>query len=66
MDEMVSNNVKKLPRANDFDVLAELRKMALIASNQVVGPSGICAFNKDIVGGIGGDFRQACWNVNCV
>jgi hypothetical protein len=44
---------KKFPGANDLYVFPVLRKMALVARNQVVGSDGISAFNKNIASGSG-------------
>jgi len=38
-------------RANNLAVLPELRKMAFASRTQVIGPSSISAFHKDVVGG---------------
>ena len=57
IDEVGSNDVKKFPRVNDLGVLPELREMAFVARDQVIGSSRIRTFNKDIVGGIDSDWR---------
>ena len=59
IDKVRSNDLEKFPRVNDLGVLPELGQMPFVARNQVVRPSGISAFNKDVVGRIGGDSRQA-------
>jgi len=58
IEKVRSNDVKKFSGADDLGTLPELRKMSLVARNQVISPGGIGAFNKDIVCGIGTDLGQ--------
>ena len=57
-DQVWSYHTKELHGGNDLGVLPELRKMAWIARDQIVGASSVGALNEDVVVGIGGNARQ--------
>jgi hypothetical protein len=61
-DEVGSNDVDKIARGYDLCAFPELREMALIAGNQIIGPASVSAINQDVVVGIGGDLVQAGWH----
>jgi hypothetical protein len=45
-------------RSYDFGFLPELWEMALIAGDQVVRAGGIGAFEENVIGGVGRDFKR--------
>ena len=47
--------------SDDFGFLPELWEMPRIARNQVVCARGIGAFDKNVIGRVGRDWRQAGW-----
>ncbi len=52
---------KEFARGDYLGVLPEFRKMTRIAGYQVVGASGIGAFQEDVVVGIRGDSERLRW-----
>jgi len=53
------NKIQELSGTNDLRALPETWKMPLIARNQVIGAGRVSAFDKNVIGGIRGDHRQA-------
>ncbi len=56
---MRPNDADKFAGADDFGLFPELWEMALIASDQIVRPSGVGAFEENVIGGVGCDLEPA-------
>src|SRR5262249_54892374 len=57
-EEVRRHDAKEFARGDHLGFLPKFRKMTRIAGHQVVGASGIGAFQKDIVVWIGGDLER--------
>ena len=57
-DEVGSNDIKEFSRRDDLRVLPELRKVPLIAGNQVIGTGSVGTFHENVIGWIRGDQGQ--------
>ncbi len=55
---MRPDDADEFPGRDDFGFLPELWEMALIAGDQVVRAGGICAFEENVIGGVGRDLKR--------
>jgi hypothetical protein len=58
-EQMRAGNADEFARSDDLGFLPKLWEMALIASDQVIGASGVGAFEEDIIRGVGSDSKRA-------
>ena len=56
---MRTDDADKFAGVDDFGFLPELWEMALIAGDQVVRAGGVCAFEENVIVGVGRDLKRA-------
>ena len=56
---MRTGDADKFAGVDDFGSLPELWEMPLIAGDQVVCPGRVCAFEENVIGGVGRDLKRA-------
>ena len=56
---MRAGDADKFAGVDDFGSLPELWEMPLIAGDQVVRAGGVCAFEENVIGGVGRDLKRA-------
>ena len=56
---MGADDADKFARVDDFGFLPELWEMPLIAGDQVVCSGRVCAFEENVIGGVGRDLKRA-------
>jgi hypothetical protein len=56
-EQMRPDDADKFAGVDDFGFLPELWEMALIAGDQVVRAGRICAFEENVIGGVGRDLK---------
>src|SRR5258707_8484384 len=58
-EQMRTDDTDKFAGVDDFGFLPELWEMPLIAGDQVVRAGGVCAFEENVIGGVGRDLKRA-------